>query len=453
MDAYIPLGRLMPSRDYLLKIDGEDVFVYHTDVASYAIWATEKPEAEIEVVNCAINPIFKAVVRPLSLGVVPKKQEGAPLLQSRSLTFTLKVPARVSVELDDRLDMPLFIFLYPKEENIPDPDDDTVIYFKKGGLYEAGVIELASGQTLYIEEGARVYGCVKIADARDVRICGRGVLDGSRYPMAFQCGVGRNMILAEGCENLLIEDITIIDGNTWHLVPAGCKGVTVRGVNIIGRVRSGDGIDICGCENVLIDGCFVRVHDDCICVKAVRDRGSKNVRNVEAKNCVLFNYEGGNGIEIGYETRCDEISELYFHDCDIIHCFYEGLMSGGALTIHNGDRAHVHHVLYENIRVEDAREKFVDIKMQTSSWNEDKQCGPVTDITFRKISVVDGPFPVSVVKGWGFDEMVKRIRFEDIDILGKKITNWRDMRMVLELYEDVRFTHSAVDGGEPVPLP
>lgn len=445
MDAYIPLSQLMPSRDYLLKIDGEEVFVYHTEVASYAIFSTSKAEVEVEVVNCAINPIFKAVVRPLSLGVAPVKEEGKSLLETRSLYFKLPVPARVSVELDGRLDMPLFIFLYPEEEDTPDENGPGVIFYKKGGIYEAGEIVLSSNQTLYIEEGARVYGHVKIDGAENVRICGRGVLDGSRYPMAFQGGLRAHLILAEACKGLRIEDLTLVDGNTWHLLPAGCDGVAIKGVNIIGRVRSGDGIDICGCENVLIEGCFVRVHDDCICIKAIREKGSKNVRNVEAKNCVLFNCEGGNGIEIGYETRCEEISDIWFHDCDIIHCFYEGLMSGGALTIHNGDRAHVHHVLYEDIRVEDAQEKLVDIKMQTSSWNVDKQCGPVTDITFRNIKVADGPFPVSIVKGWGFDERVKRIRFEDIDILGRKIANWRDMRMVLELYEDVSFSHSAVN--------
>lgn len=87
---------------------------------------------------------------------------------------------------------------------------------------------------------------------------------------------------------------------------------------------------------------------------ASRSGSLRNVRDIKVRRCVLWNAEPGNALEIGYELRCNEVSDVVFEDCDIIHCEYEGNQSGGVLTIHNADRAKVHNVRYENIRIEDA---------------------------------------------------------------------------------------------------
>lgn len=109
---------------------------------------------------------------------------------------------------------------------------------------------------------------------------------------------------------------------------------------------------------------IIRACDDCICIKACplpSPAACCNVKNVHVHGCTLWNAEPGNALEIGYELRCNEVSDIVFFDCDIIHCEYEGNQSGGVLTIHNADRANVHNILYENIRIEDAQEKLVDI--------------------------------------------------------------------------------------------
>ena len=45
----------------------------------------------------------------------------------------------------------------------------------------AGLIELKSGQTLYVDEGAVVYGMIYAQDARDIKIMGRGILSMAPY--------------------------------------------------------------------------------------------------------------------------------------------------------------------------------------------------------------------------------------------------------------------------------
>lgn len=441
MDAsntFFPLNEILPSREYLLTADGEEVFVYHTETASFAIIESDAPAVDVEVVNTSINPTSHVVLRPLSLRVTPLVQDDGDFLRNRRIRFTLPVPCRASLEIDGRLDMPLFLFVYAPERALTGRDAAKLRRFAPG-VHEAGTIELGDGDTLVLEAGAYVHGNVRVR-GDDVLVCGRGILSGERYPMRNPLNPApMSLLRADECRNLTVRDVTLVDCPVYHVMPCDCDGVVIEGVNVIGRVRSGDGIDLCGCSNVLVDGCFVRVHDDCLCLKCLRTNHGC-VRHVVAQNCVFFNWEGGNGIEIGYSTYCEEICDVTFRNIDVIHSLYEGLGSGGALTIHNGERARVHDVLYDDVRVEDAREKLIDVKMLTSTWTDGAGCGPVTDVTFRNVRVVDGPFPPSVLRGFDFNRMLHRIRFENLEILGRQITSPGDGRMICELAQDVSFT-------------
>ena len=59
------------------------------------------------------------------------------------------------------------------------PRGTDVIYYGRG-VHDAGLIALKSNQTLFIDEGAVVYGRVTARDARHARIIGHGILDGNR---------------------------------------------------------------------------------------------------------------------------------------------------------------------------------------------------------------------------------------------------------------------------------
>ena len=441
MEKYYPLNTRMPSRDFMLKVNGKDVVVNSTSIGSFAVIEAEEETVSVEVINCSVNPIFDVKVRPLSLGIQPKLQDEPELLKRHSIFFDLTVPSRVSVELDGRLDMPLFLFAYKGKAARPEGEKVRVY---EAGSHEAGEIRLGDGETLYIEEGAWVYGHV-VVEGDGVRICGRGVLTGERSPLISQCGSNYHMISAVGRKDLVIEDITVLDGPEWHVVPVGCTNLHISGINVLGRMRCGDGIDMCCCQNALVEGCFVRVHDDCVSLKGRKDKQLRNIHNILVRNCVFFNWEGGNGIEIGYENGCKEIYDVTFRNIDIIHSMWEGLGSGAAMAIHNGNIAHVHDVLFEDIRVEDAREKLFDLKMLTAIWNPGCVGGPVTDITFRNIRVVEGSFPTSIIRGWDYNSMIHRITFENIEILGKKVLSTLDAHMVCEMATDVVFTDGAKD--------
>jgi len=160
---------------------------------------------------------------------------------------------------------------------------------------------------------------------------------------------------------------------------------------------------------------------------------------------VLWNAEWGNALEIGFETLCDAMSDIRFSNCDILHCGFEGHESGAVLSIHNGDRADIHHVRYDDIRVEDAQQKLIDLKILHSQYTKDDKRGRIHDILFRNVRVVDGPFPVSIIRGHhgSGDQVIRDVTFEGLDILGTLPRDWREARMVTEITAGVRFCPAA----------
>ena len=416
---------------YSVRIDGTEIDVYHTEffVFVYAVKEKEEINVEIEV----SKPFEKVVIRPYSSKVNFKTE-------NTKITFSMTGKERAIVELDDALESPLYILL---GEYIPCPEKADYV-FESGKAYNIGALELTSNQVVYIEEGAVVSGYFKSRMADNIKICGNGIVYGGNWHK-WDENSGEQLIVPVLGENIEIRGITLLDGGSWHIVPVACKNVLIEDVNILGKVITGDGIDIVGCENVTIRNCFIRANDDCISVKAVEFQdpsGCTDVKNILVENCLFWNAEFGNTLEIGYETRCDEISDIIFKNCDIVHCQYEGNQSGGVLTIHNADRAEVHDIYYENIRIEDAQEKFIDIKTLDSKYSKDRERGMIHDIYFKNIEIVDGVFPVSIIRGYEMKNEICRphgFYFENIVVHDKKIETVNDMRMVVELSNDIEF--------------
>lgn len=421
------------SRLYAVSLQGEDVPVYHTAEADYAILVVcdDAPQR----VQVRIRENFeRLVIRPL--------KERDYTLENGTLTLTMRAGDKWSVELDGDLIRPLFLLC---SRYIPKPADANHV-FAAGTVTFIGDMELASGDTVYLEAGAIVHGSFRADHAEGITITGNGLLVGSLLHEP-EPAPRRLMMRFLACQNVQVSGVTLVDGPCWHVVPIACRQVTVRDVNIITLKMCGDGIDVVGSEDVLIEGCFIRTNDDCIVVKANRyddPMGCKDARNILARDCVLWNAKCGNAMEIGYETSCTEICDVTFEHIAVIHCQLEGWQSGGVFTIHNGDRGHVHRIQYRHITVEDAQEKLVDFKILCSKYSVDLQRGQISDIAFEHIHVVEGPFPPSIIRGYESElaekHVVSDIRFRDFTVHGTPVTDRLSARMILEMCQDVTFS-------------
>ena len=190
-----------------------------------------------------------------------------------------------------------------------------------------------------------VYGVVSAEGASNLRILGRGILDASQV-QRYEAGP---MIHLVKCHNAHIEGIICRDPHVWTVTTSLCNNIWINDIKLIGEWRyNADGIDICNTQNVLIENCFVRSFDDSLVIKGLdhnmdRTALDTRVRNIVARRCVVWN-DWGRGLEIGAETQADEMSNILFEDCDIIHYVHR------ALDIQHGDRALVRDVRFENIR-------------------------------------------------------------------------------------------------------
>ena len=114
--------------------------------------------------------LTKAVIRPCTVGVKPE-------INGNIAKFAVDGDAYCTFEPSGRHHA-LHIFIDKPRQYDVKPTDEKVIYFGKG-IHEAGMIELKDGQTLFIDEGAVVFACVKAMDANNIRIIGHGILDNS----------------------------------------------------------------------------------------------------------------------------------------------------------------------------------------------------------------------------------------------------------------------------------
>lgn len=330
-------SELPKSPRYTLYCNGQEQTVYHTDSFDYAI-VVRRDDAPVSVEVCVSDSFKKAVLRPQSLEIPFDREEN-------HIRFSLPYKAKVSLELDNDLKRPLLIlsscYVAPRSKG-------ETYYFRKGQIYNVGNLELKSGESAYLEEGCVVCGRIYSNMADNVRVSGNGILYGGVWHKPDENG-GRLMVSFYLGKHILVEGISVVDNGVWNVVPGACRDVIIRDVNIMSRLVTGDGIDIVGCEEVLVEDCFIRACDDCVCIKACALPGPAaccNVRDIKVRRCVLWNAEPGNALEIGYELRCNEVSDVVFEDCDIIHCEYEGNQSGGVLTINDDQCAQIALKLY-----------------------------------------------------------------------------------------------------------
>lgn len=482
-----PVG-LAPSTDYRVWVNGKEVFVYASPVpAAYSSFEISGP---ITVTIKASRDIKWVDVRPLS-------QKIKPYFKDSTISLRISKPVHLSVELNGSIKTPLFLFANPPEKNKPVKTNSDIIYFEAGKIHYPGIIEMKSNQTLYIEGGAIVTGVVKAKNAKNITIAGHGILDGSFNQLfndeiiktgdtatihANKSGSYKRFIDLDNCEDVTIENITLHNSTSWQIVPVNCRNVRITNIKIVSDNASDDGIDVVHSKEVTIENSFIRTKDDCVVLKAYLKKTNKpgtngipiqspstyknnsidsvqDVEGVIVRNCVFWNALWGNALEIGFELNGADVKKVRFSDCDIIH-----VEAGAVLSIHNAGRSTVSDIRFEDIRIEDARQKLFDIAIFRSQYSEDGVADPiertrlylngawdgvltvppekkehhaqfrgqVRNIHFKDINIVDGSFPYSVF--YGFDEKhpVQNVSIENLFVHKRKIRSIEDAKLYTE---------------------
>lgn len=211
------------------------------------------------------------------------------------------------------------------------------------------------------------------------------------------------------CENVLLSNYRIENYPFWCHLITNCTNVTMDGIDIYGFRHNNDGIDMQSSKDVLIQNCKINTWDDCIVLKAGRDRDGREVlgpcqdviirRNTLKTVCSnfaigsemaggvrnVFVDENGAGGRVLVKSNYDRggyVQDLFIRNCDKIdrisltfvnynyRGFYfpsyyagftfENLPSLKNVSLDGRSENHIHDVMFKNCGKFTLKQSFVD---------------------------------------------------------------------------------------------
>lgn len=412
------------------------------DVRQCAVGIFEFTGAVEVCVRTKVSWIHSAVVRPLSLGIVPE-------CDGHELRFTLDKPADMMIEINGErfhclhlfagapLDIPTENVLWqnapradanttPVRELLPQlaamPEGRTLAFAPGLHVIDEYVFSVPSGLHVYLAPGAVVMGAFVVENAENVRIDGHGVV----LQRSFHRFSSINGIRISHSRHVTIEGVTFINPSHYTVHLGGSENVTIRGIRSLSCEGWSDGVDMMSCRNVHVDGCFIRTSDDCIAIYGRRWEYNGDTRNVLVENCTLW-ADVAHPTIIGthgdYEHDGNIIEQVTFRNVDILehHEFQPGYL--GCLAINPGDKNTVRNVLYEDIRVEHIEHgKLLDVQVKCNPDYNPVPGKRIEHITFRNIRCDCIPPVNSVIAGYDEKHDVYDIHLENVTACGSAVS-------------------------------
>jgi hypothetical protein len=191
------------------------------------------------------------------------------------------------------------------------------------GTFLTGPLQLRSGVTLQLDEGAILLGSRNVKDyysastngadgkpvfhnliqgegLHDVTIRGMGTIDGNgdAFPDPHEQLKRPHNIFLDRCENVLVEGVRLRAAGSWMQHYKLCTNVVIRGIAVFNHAtHNNDGLDINSSMNVTITDCQVDSDDDAICLKSTT---GVPCRNVKISGCTCSSH--CNALKMGTES-------------------------------------------------------------------------------------------------------------------------------------------------------
>ena len=232
----------------------------------------------VNVLNTTKVPVAGQTVR-----ILPSRFGITSTTSGNVVTFTITQPGQYSVEIGaNGYKNGLIIFADPTETDIPSKTNPAYkvlyeahasdltslgsysgIYFRRG-VHDIGIFNVPSNiKNIYFEDGAWVYGALKMDANPDVRIYGRGVL--SAFNLNYR--VQHSVEAINGSDRIKLEGLVVADPKYFGVRLIGTHNEVSYAKVIGGWVYNMDGISAYAGSNV--SKCFIGANDDAI--KVFRD--------------------------------------------------------------------------------------------------------------------------------------------------------------------------------------
>ena len=412
--VYPAVPGLQTSDLYKVKVNDQEIWTEKVrtdmDIDKLPDWFTGTPytsvQQEIHIANLSGESNMRVhieVSKPVNLvSVRPVSRDIHPDIRGNSIEFEVNGPDKLYINVDSL--PPLCLFINPPERHVPGKKDPGVTYFGPG-VHRPGLMNLEDNSTVYIAGGAIVYGGFRIKNASHVRIMGRGILDDG-----FNL---ERMVLLENAHDVKFDGIMMRNGGGWTNTVINSSDVRYQDVKIISFGPAGDGVDPLGSKNVTIDHCFFRCTDDCIAIKS--PDSTMVVRNIKITNNTMIGYAFSDGATIGFETNGPEIDSVTVQNCDILMARGGSRVDGhSAFSIICDGPAMIHHILYDEIRVEQPVLKLFELQVTDGSLYGVNPPGHIEDVLVSNV-VWQKAGPI-ILKGHDAFHAVKNVTFENCSI-------------------------------------
>ncbi len=404
---------LVTSPDFTVSVNNTPIWVekigsnVHTE--KYALYGgIEMEYLNVANFSCSGSLTIKITASASidSFKIKPKSRNIKGIVKGRELTFTIPGPQKLYIEING---LPhLAIFANPLEVNPPKNGDPGVLYFGPGS-HNPGQITLQSNQTIYIAGGAIVNANLRGNDLRNVKILGRGSLQGN--------------VRITGVTNLEVNGIFIRNTKGWSNTLTNCRHSSYRNVKVFGyeAIYSVDGINPVSCRDFTIDDCFMRCRDDCVAIKSMDYKLS--VDSIFVTNNVMVGWACSDGVTIGYELNGSPVQNVLVKNCDILYARSSGGTGGhSGFSIVSDGPAWVQNIRYEDIRVENNIEfKNLELIITNGEMYGKDLPGHINGVYMKNIQWENTAKPF-IINGFSSDNLVEDITFDHCSVGGKFLT-------------------------------
>ena len=436
----------MRSTAFMVTVNGQLVDVAHA-ATSYEFVSFDAT-GPVDVAVTAAEPGFwdRGVdIQPWRLGI-------RPVRQGQTIRFHLNGPAKLSVARPgDFLNYAHMLFLFagtPPAPPLPGPH----VRIVPAGVHRES-LNPKSGDTIYLEPGAYIFGSLNLWKVQDVKVLGRGtiVYEGGQDPTTDEGWMQKpdwHCIGALEARNVEVDGLTcIVRARTWSIQMKDTSGFVYDDLRVIGGNPGNanqDGMDWLGGGDAIVNDSFLRSSDDVFAMQGNWDgytdeeilRPGHDVQNILIEHSVVST-SISNIVRAGWPRKTYNSKNFTLRDSDILHggigaCGQTfGLLGFWGANHAKGDHANYR---FENLFL-DNWYSLVQIERDEPSLH---------DFTFRNIWALDQPPLVqSTISG-----NVSGIFFDNVKYGQKRVMGEAELPLVVS--GEAEDPHFAAPNHHPV---
>ncbi|MGD1106201.1 MAG: PKD domain-containing protein [Terracidiphilus sp.] len=326
-----PVPDEMRNSFFAITVNNQRVAVAHA--ASNYEFASFDTTGPVNISITAADPHFwdgGVDIEPWRLGLRASHPEGEP----QTILIRLPGPAKVSISRPgDFLNRARMLFVFAGSPPPAAPSGPNVTIVPAGVHKES--LNPKSGETIYLEPGAFVFGSLNLWQVENVKVLGRGtiVYDGPQDPNGDEGWMQKpdwHCIVAYGAHNVEIDGLTcIIRSRAWSIQMKDSTGFRFDDLRVIGGDPGNanqDGMDWLGGGDTVVNHAFIRASDDDLAAlgnwdgytEAAMVAPGADVENILVENSE-FSTSISNVVRLGWPQKIYNLRNFTLRDSEILH--------------------------------------------------------------------------------------------------------------------------------------